>query len=387
MALNAAILGLVADEIDARFDDIVAFADIGEMLEQPVKLYSSGMYARLAFAVAINVDPEILIVDEALAVGDEGFQRKCFARIEGIRRAGATILFVSHASNTVAQLCNRAYLLNRGELISYGHPRPVILRHNRLNYALSEHVETLRARFVAEMTSAGSLEWPTQGSKIEFSSPEATDRPGLKCEIPGTSANVASAPNNEDVRNDASVVVAGKSFFDLGLKQTERPHVFPEHGASIVSTYVETEDGRQVNVLQPNRRFNLVMRVNFSRRIDHVRFSWTLRTNNGLVLAGGSTHRPGSGFSGFDECETVVVRFPFRNIFNGGLFTIDVGVRGLVEELDDFAHNIAEAIVIRTVERTNYCNGFVDCHCDPNAVVERMATPVGLDVPEFIKGA
>ena len=86
--------------MDQRFDAIFAFADIGEFIEQPVKTYSSGMIVRLAFAVAINVDPEILIVDEALSVGDELFQRKCFSRIEAIRASGATILFVSHSGGT-----------------------------------------------------------------------------------------------------------------------------------------------------------------------------------------------------------------------------------------------------------------------------------------------
>src|SRR5690348_2740583 len=102
--LNAAVIGLSREEIDARFDDIAAFADIGDFMEQPVKTYSSGMYVRLAFAVAINVDPEILVVDEALAVGDELFQRKCFARIDAIRSKGATILFVSHSANAVVEL-------------------------------------------------------------------------------------------------------------------------------------------------------------------------------------------------------------------------------------------------------------------------------------------
>ena len=109
--MNAAILGLSKLEIEQRFDDIAAFADIGEFIEQPVKSYSSGMSVRLAFAVAINVDAQILIIDEALSVGDELFQRKCFSRIEAIRAQGATILFVSHSGGTIIELCDRAILL------------------------------------------------------------------------------------------------------------------------------------------------------------------------------------------------------------------------------------------------------------------------------------
>src|SRR5439155_24116074 len=112
--MNGAVLGLSQEEIDARFDDIAAFADIGDFIDQPVKTYSSGMYVRLAFAVSINVDPKILVVDEALAVGDELFQRKCYSRIENIKDSGATILLVTHSATPVAQMCAQALLLDRG---------------------------------------------------------------------------------------------------------------------------------------------------------------------------------------------------------------------------------------------------------------------------------
>lgn len=120
--MNASILGLSNAETAARFESILAFAEIEDFIDQPVKNYSSGMMVRLAFAVAINVDPQILIVDEALAVGDELFQRKCYARIEAIKAQGATILFVSHASNTVVSLCDRAILLDGGKKLLKARP-------------------------------------------------------------------------------------------------------------------------------------------------------------------------------------------------------------------------------------------------------------------------
>jgi len=113
--LNAAVLGLTKTEIDARFDTIAAFADIGEFIEQPTKTYSSGMLVRLAFAVAIHVDPEILIVDEALSVGDAYFQAKCAKMIQHIISTGATVLFVSHDTSTVKSICSRALLLDSGK--------------------------------------------------------------------------------------------------------------------------------------------------------------------------------------------------------------------------------------------------------------------------------
>lgn len=120
--MNAAVLGLSREETEARFAEIEAFAEIGEFIDQPVKTYSSGMMVRLAFAVAINVDAQVLIVDEALAVGDELFQRKCYARIEALKQKGATILFVSHSGGTVIELCDRALLLDRESSCSTVNP-------------------------------------------------------------------------------------------------------------------------------------------------------------------------------------------------------------------------------------------------------------------------
>ncbi len=123
--MNASVLGLSKNEIDARFDEIAAFADIDEFIEQPVKTYSSGMYARLAFSIAINVDPEILIVDEALAVGDTRFVAKCMRRIKDIQERGASILFVSHDVGSVRTLCERAIWVNKGSLVEQGDVFPV----------------------------------------------------------------------------------------------------------------------------------------------------------------------------------------------------------------------------------------------------------------------
>jgi lipopolysaccharide transport system ATP-binding protein len=133
--INGAILGMTQKQMEARYNDIVKFADIGEFLDQPVKTYSSGMYARLAFAVAIHVDPEILMVDELLSVGDEAFQRKCFARIREIRNAGATVLFVSHAAPTIVQLCDRAVLLDHGRRLLTANPKLAVAKYQKLVYA------------------------------------------------------------------------------------------------------------------------------------------------------------------------------------------------------------------------------------------------------------
>jgi ABC-type polysaccharide/polyol phosphate transport system ATPase subunit len=118
--MNGAILGLSKQEIDARFDEIAAFAGIGDFVEQPVKTYSSGMVARLAFSVAVQVDPDVLIVDEALSIGDMAFQEKSFTRMKQIRERGTSILFVSHSISAVRNFCDRAMWLDRGRIRSIG---------------------------------------------------------------------------------------------------------------------------------------------------------------------------------------------------------------------------------------------------------------------------
>jgi ABC-type polysaccharide/polyol phosphate transport system ATPase subunit len=124
--MNGALSGFSRQQIAARLDDIEAFADIGSHFDQPLKSYSSGMQMRVAFAVATAFDPEILIIDEALAVGDAYFQQKCFHRLEKFRERGGTLLFVSHDANTVKHMCDRAVLLSHGKLISEGSARDVI---------------------------------------------------------------------------------------------------------------------------------------------------------------------------------------------------------------------------------------------------------------------
>jgi len=133
--LNASVLGMEESEIERRLGAIASFADIGEFFELPVKLYSTGMYSRLAFAVAVHTDPDILVIDETLAVGDEAFARKCFARIEEIKKKGATILFVSHSARHVLELSDRAVLLEQGECLLTGPPKTVVTAYHRLLYA------------------------------------------------------------------------------------------------------------------------------------------------------------------------------------------------------------------------------------------------------------
>lgn len=129
--LNGSILGMKKKEITAKFDEIVAFSGVEQFIDQPVKNYSSGMYVRLGFAIAINVDPDILVVDEVLAVGDAEFQEKCFQKFRDFKAAGKTVILVSHSMGTVREMCDRAAWLSHGELKAVGKAAATIDAYER----------------------------------------------------------------------------------------------------------------------------------------------------------------------------------------------------------------------------------------------------------------
>ncbi len=148
--LNGTIMGMTKEEVDERLQDILDFADIGDFIYQPVKTYSSGMYVRLAFSVAINVNPDILIVDEALAVGDARFQLKCFKKLEEIKNSGKTILFVSHAIDQVKAFCTKGILINDGTIIYQGDPKEASVKYFDLIFPKTAKTEAELLQKAAE---------------------------------------------------------------------------------------------------------------------------------------------------------------------------------------------------------------------------------------------
>ena len=153
--LNASIMGLSRAETEAQFDDILAFSGIGEFIDTQVKFYSSGMYVRLAFAVAVHTNPDLLLVDEVLAVGDEAFQRKCLDKIRSFQEEGRTIVLVTHSLGQVTELCDRAILLNKGEVVFDGDPREAVVQMR----------DILEDRRIAEDTTATNPA-PSREAKI-----------------------------------------------------------------------------------------------------------------------------------------------------------------------------------------------------------------------------
>ncbi len=181
--MNASLLGLSTREVDKRFDEIVAFAELEQFIDQQVKFYSSGMYVRLGFAVAVNVEPDVLVVDEVLAVGDERFQRKCLGRIRDFQREGRTILFVTHAADLVRQICDRAIVLGTGEMLGEGPPGEAI----RL---FREHLRTLgEGQEVADPNQRAAAPDPVvRIAAVDVEHPGTGSRPHL---LPGEPMTVS----------------------------------------------------------------------------------------------------------------------------------------------------------------------------------------------------
>jgi lipopolysaccharide transport system ATP-binding protein len=229
--LNGAILGLSSAEVARRFDEIVAFADIGEFLDQPVKVYSSGMLMRLAFAVATTLDPDLLLVDEALAVGDVFFRQKCYLRLEALRARGVAIVLVSHAAHEVEQYCERALLLDHGHVLYSGPSVEAVKRYYLLEQQARAQAAgprgpapTRGTRALAELSQPGRapvLAWPADtelddvGAREQVTNGQArclrvglVDLEGLRLAAPAQGARAAFCCEFE-VLDDLDVPVAG----------------------------------------------------------------------------------------------------------------------------------------------------------------------------------
>jgi lipopolysaccharide transport system ATP-binding protein len=312
--------------VDERLNDILAFAEIGQFIEQPVKTYSSGMVVRLAFAVAINVDPEILIVDEALSVGDELFQRKCFSRIEAIKKNGATILFVSHSGGTVVELCDRAILIDSGEKLAAGVPKQIIGRYQKMLYAPADKRDDIREQ-IRHSHSQDSLEEITiDGSTIKDNLP------------------------NE-------LLPEQQESFDPNLSPSSTIE-YESCGAQINAPLILTEAGEQVNNLIRGEIYSYTYTVHFSKSAINVSFGMMIKTVSGFEL-GGTLIKTSSNIDlSYVEAGTnYCVTFHFRCVLNKGVYYMNAGVAGS----DGFLHRLVDVAMFRVIpENINFLVGNVD---------------------------
>lgn len=323
--LNGTLLGLTKAEVEERFDDIASFADIGDFIDQPVKSYSSGMYVRLAFGVAINVTPDILIVDEALSVGDEAFQRKCFARINAIRESGATVLFVSHTASVVTEICNRAILLDRGELLGMGSPKFIVSRYQKMLYSPADKVEALR-------------------QSIRH---EALGEPGG---ARAHSAAQAGAPEKEMAR----------AYFEPGMVPKSTVS-YPSRGAHIHLPEILDESGARVNILVGGAEYVYRYRVDFLEAVTGVRFGMMIKTITGFEIGGGVTAQQPGAIDFIDGGTSMEVSFTFKCLLASGTYFLNAGVVGRVGESEEYLHRHLDIAMFRVIpDPERVMTGIVD---------------------------
>ncbi|MGD1903925.1 MAG: ABC transporter ATP-binding protein [Geitlerinemataceae cyanobacterium] len=343
---NGQLLGLTRGQIEERFDDIAAFAGIGDFLEQPVKTYSSGMFVRLAFAVATSVEPDILVVDEALAVGDEAFQRKCFARIESLQERGCTTLFVSHAASKVVELCDRALLLDRGEAIVTHHPKFVIDQYQKLIYAPADRYPALREKL---RTIPDSPLWP--------------EPPGDRDDLNGSAKREAS---------DDAFEIEADDFFDPGLKPSNSLAYEPR-GADIQSPKILALDGRPVNNLVGRREYVYTYEVEFHREATDLRFGMLIKTVSGLELGGASFPAVAQNVTHAAGETRITVRFRFTCCLNPGVYFLNAGVSGTVDGQFTFLARGIDIAIFRVLPPTeSFASEIVDLSIAPQIAIDKQ---------------
>jgi lipopolysaccharide transport system ATP-binding protein len=345
--MNAALIGLSKEQTESCFDDIASFADIGEFLEQPVKTYSSGMIVRLAFSVAINVNPQILIVDEALSVGDELFQRKCFSRIEAIKESGATILLVSHSGGTIVELCDHAILLDSGEKLAMGVPKIIVGKYQKLIYAPQEKHHTIREEIRA--SGVGGLQ--------------------SSAAINALATKSSLSQKEQTAKNDQ------EDYFDPYLK-SQCTLEYESNGAYITCPEILTLSGKKVNCLTRGKSYRYAYKVRFEKEATHVRFGMLIKTTSGLEL-GGAASAPNimQGISYLGPGSLVNVEFRFNCNLNPGSYFLNAGVTGICSEEETFLHRVIDICMFKVIPLpNNTATAIIDFNCV--AELELINAPV-----------
>lgn len=338
--LNAALMGVTREEVNSKLNDILLFADIGDFIHQPIKTYSSGMVVRLAFAVAINVDPDILVVDEALAVGDELFQRKCFSKIEEIKARGATILFVSHSGATVVGLCDRAMLIDAGELLLSGEPKKIVGLYQKLMLSTGKAREDIRVNIQKDM--------------------EILDAKSTAINQKKSNDQVSLIIDSSPLRESYDPEMASTSLVE-----------YESNGARISDPHIMLEGVGRINNLVMGGRYIYRFTVSFERGCESVRFGMLIKTISGIELGGATTAKDMSTVvKRVDEGETYTVSFEFDCALAPGVYFINAGVSGEVSGIMSYLHRLVDALSFRVLpERASIVTGMVDFKIKPTLSV------------------
>lgn len=290
--LNGTMIGFSKKEIDAKMDDILNFADIGDYVHQPVKTYSSGMFVRLAFAVAINIEPEILIVDEALSVGDVFFQAKCYHKFEEFKEMGKTIVFVSHDLSSISKYCDRVVLLNQGVKLGEGSPKEMI----------DAYKQVLVGQYV----------------------PAADDHSLLSDkEITAAAAAAAGTVKGE----------VNPELLEYGTKD------------AMITRYKITDDmGRETSALLKGKECTITMQVHFEHDIEAPIFAFTIKNIKGVEITGTNTMVEKAFLSPVRAGSDMEITFTQKIDLQGGEYLLSFGVTGFEKEEFQVYHRLYDVI-------------------------------------------
>lgn len=292
------LMGFNREEMSSKVQEILEFADIGDFIHQPVKNYSSGMFARLAFAVAINVEPEILIVDEALSVGDMAFQAKCFNKFKEFRDKGITILFVTHSTDLIIKYCQSAILINEGIKIKDGDCK--------------ETVETFRKLMVNLARKNVEAQEEKQSEK-----------------------NINSKKKLRNLKEQ--------------LPLTNKPIVYGSMEAEIIDFGIINDKGIVSNQLYHDEDYVIQLTVKFNTDIVDPIFAYTLKSVDGLELTGTNSLNLNQVFGKIKSGETVTARFNQNMILNSGQYLLSLGCTKYQDGNLTVFHRIYDAVAVEVI--------------------------------------
>lgn len=313
--LNGTMIGFSREEIDAKMQDILDFADIGDFVHQPVKTYSSGMFVRLAFAVAINIDPEILIVDEALSVGDVFFQTKCYKKFEDFKKMGKTILFVSHDLGSISKYCDRVVLLNRGKKLAEGTPKEMVSMYKRI-MVNQDKAEEIAAH------------------QMDMSSLEEDDEKEIK---------------------EAACEGQWKKHYNLNPDVDE----YGNGAAEIEDFAIIDENGNYTNAIVKGTRFRLKSKVKFKQDVHDPIFTYTFKNIQGVAITGTNTMYEKKDVPLAKEGETYVATFEQDMFLQGGEYLLSMSCTGYRDGEFQVYHRLYDVCNVTVVSDKNTV-GFYD---------------------------
>ena len=300
--LNGTMIGFSEEEIDAKLQDILDFADIGDYVYQPVKTYSSGMFVRLAFAVAINIDPEILIVDEALSVGDVFFQAKCYRKFEEFKKKGKTILFVSHDLSAISKYCDRAVLLNQGVKLGEGSPKDMIDAYKQV--LVGQYEVPKASEDVPDLTADGDVREALERRKKE---------------------QAAKAGVNPEA-------------LEYGTKQAE-----------IVEYFITDKNGLPTTAILKGDEFTMHMKVKVYEDLPAPIFALSIKNIKGVEITGTNTMFEKTFLESVKAGSMMEITFRQRMRLQGGDYLISLGVTGYEKDAFTVYHRLYDVLNITVV--------------------------------------